>query len=129
MFEFETLLSFSPKINVPLFIIVVSACIEFFDDEVDSIRYFDVDSQTSVGKSDKAEILRQIDIVNSLPIDILKLHQLQITKGTILEHRSDLITQCTLFTPEDYIEKSHLEQETDPEPNDDALPGTRSVVI
>ena len=50
------------------------------------------------------EILRQIDIVNSLPIDILKLHQLQITKGTILEHRPDLIAQCTLFTPEEYID-------------------------
>ena len=52
----------------------------------------------------REEILRQIDIVNSLPIDILKLHQLQITKGTILEHRSDLIAQCTLFTPEEYID-------------------------
>jgi len=31
--------------------------IEFFDDEVDSIRWFDVDTQTSVGKVDKAEIL------------------------------------------------------------------------
>ena len=53
---------------------------------------------------DREEILRQIDIVNSLPIDILKLHQLQITKGTILEHRPDLIAQCTLFTPEEYID-------------------------
>ena len=52
----------------------------------------------------REEILRQIGIVNSLPIDILKLHQLQITKGTILEHRPDLIAQCTLFTPEEYIE-------------------------
>ena len=53
---------------------------------------------------DRDEILRQIDIVNSLPIDILKLHQLQITKGTILEHRPDLIAKCTLFTPEEYID-------------------------
>ena len=52
----------------------------------------------------REEILRQVDIVNSLPIDILKLHQLQITKGTILEHRPDLIAQCTLFTPEEYID-------------------------
>ena len=52
----------------------------------------------------REEILRQIGIVNSLPIDILKLHQLQITKGTILEHRPDLVAQCTLFTPEEYIE-------------------------
>lgn len=52
----------------------------------------------------REEILRQIDIVNSLPIDILKLHQLQITKGTILEHRPDLVAQCTLFTPEEYID-------------------------
>ena len=55
-------------------------------------------------REDREEILRQIDIVNSLPIDILKLHQLQITKGTILEHRPDLIAQCTLFTPEEYID-------------------------
>ena len=55
-------------------------------------------------REDREEILRQIDIVNSLPIDILKLHQLQITKGTILEHRQDLIAQCTLFTPEEYID-------------------------
>ena len=55
-------------------------------------------------EEDRAEILRQIDIVNSLPIDILKLHQLQITKGTILEHRPDLIAKCTLFTPEEYID-------------------------
>jgi radical SAM protein (TIGR01212 family) len=52
----------------------------------------------------REDILRQIDIVNALPIDILKLHQLQITKGTILEHRPDLIAQCTLFTPEEYID-------------------------
>lgn len=52
----------------------------------------------------REEILRQIDIVNALPIDILKLHQLQITKGTILEHCPDLIVQCTLFTPEEYID-------------------------
>lgn len=52
----------------------------------------------------REEIMRQIEIVNSLPIDFLKLHQLQITKGTILEHRPDLIAQCTLFTPEEYID-------------------------
>ena len=50
------------------------------------------------------EIIRQIEIVNSLPIDILKLHQLQITEGTILEHRKDLIDKCTLFTPEEYVD-------------------------
>lgn len=52
----------------------------------------------------REEILRQEEIVNSLPIDFLKLHQLQITKGTILEHRPDLIEQCTLYTPEEYID-------------------------
>ncbi|HAQ55141.1 MAG TPA: transcription-repair coupling factor, partial [Anaerovibrio sp.] len=30
---------------------------EFFDDEVDSIRFFDVENQTSISKTDKAEIL------------------------------------------------------------------------
>lgn len=52
----------------------------------------------------REEILRQEEIINSLPIDFLKLHQLQITKGTILEHRPDLISQCTLYTPEEYID-------------------------
>ena len=52
----------------------------------------------------REEILRQEEIINSLPIDFLKLHQLQITKGTILEHRPDLIEQCTLYTPEEYID-------------------------
>lgn len=52
----------------------------------------------------REEILRQEKIINSLPIDFLKLHQLQITKGTILEHRPDLIEQCTLYTPEEYID-------------------------
>lgn len=52
----------------------------------------------------REEILRQEEIINSLPVDFLKLHQLQITKGTILEHRPDLISQCTLYTPEEYID-------------------------
>lgn len=52
----------------------------------------------------REEILRQEEIINSLPIDFLKLHQLQITKGTILEHRPDLVEQCTLYTPEEYID-------------------------
>lgn len=52
----------------------------------------------------REEILRQEKIINSLPVDFLKLHQLQITKGTILEHRPDLIEQCTLYTPEEYID-------------------------
>lgn len=52
----------------------------------------------------REEILRQEEIINSLPIDFLKLHQLQITKGTILEHRPDLIEQCTLYTPEEYVD-------------------------
>lgn len=33
---------------------------------------------------DKAEMLRQADVVSSLPIDILKLHQLQIVRGTAM---------------------------------------------
>lgn len=52
---------------------------------------------------DEAEILRQCDIVNSLPIDILKLHQLQICRGTLLEKDLELQSRCTLFTPESYI--------------------------
>ena len=52
---------------------------------------------------DEDEILRQADIVNSLPIDILKLHQLQITRGTLLEKDVSLQRRCTLFTPEEYV--------------------------
>lgn len=53
---------------------------------------------------DEDEILRQVDIVNSLPIDILKLHQLQITRGTLLEKDVKLQKRCTLFSPEEYIQ-------------------------
>lgn len=53
---------------------------------------------------DEEEILRQVDIVNSLPIDILKLHQLQITRGTLLEKDVNLQKRCTLFSPEEYIQ-------------------------
>ena len=53
---------------------------------------------------DEDEILRQVDIVNSLPIDILKLHQLQITRGTLLEKDVNLQKRCTLFSPEEYIQ-------------------------
>lgn len=52
---------------------------------------------------DEEEILRQVDIVNSLPIDILKLHQLQITRGTLLEKDVNLQKRCTLYSPEEYI--------------------------
>lgn len=53
---------------------------------------------------DEEEILSQVDIVNSLPIDILKLHQLQITRGTLLEKDVNLQKRCTLFSPEEYIQ-------------------------
>lgn len=53
---------------------------------------------------DEDEILSQVDIVNSLPIDILKLHQLQITRGTLLEKDVNLQKRCTLFSPEEYIQ-------------------------
>lgn len=53
---------------------------------------------------DEEEILSQVDIVNSLPIDILKLHQLQITRGTLLEKDVNLQKKCTLFSPEEYIQ-------------------------
>lgn len=53
---------------------------------------------------DEDEILSQVDIVNSLPIEILKLHQLQITRGTLLEKDVNLQKRCTLFSPEEYIQ-------------------------
>ena len=52
---------------------------------------------------DEDNILRQVEIVNSLPVDILKLHQLQITRGTLLAKKPTLQKRCTLFTPEEYI--------------------------
>lgn len=52
----------------------------------------------------KAEMLRQAKILSSLPVDIVKLHQLQITRGTILERDKDLQSRCTLFTPEEYVD-------------------------
>ena len=52
---------------------------------------------------DREEILRQAPIISSLPLDILKLHQLQIIRGTkmaeeYLEH------PFHLFTPDEYID-------------------------
>ena len=52
---------------------------------------------------DREEILRQAPIISSLPLDILKLHQLQIIRGTkladeFLEH------PFHLFTPDEYID-------------------------
>ena len=49
------------------------------------------------------EILRQADILCHLPVDIIKLHQLQITKNTILSNDEELKKECTLYTPDEYI--------------------------
>ncbi|MCI6160237.1 MAG: TIGR01212 family radical SAM protein [Prevotella sp.] len=51
---------------------------------------------------DKDEILRQAPLISSLPLNVLKIHQLQIVKGTRLaeEYRQSLFH---LFTVEEYV--------------------------
>lgn len=52
---------------------------------------------------DKAEMLRQADVVSSLPIDILKLHQLQIVRGTAMAREYEQHPFHT-FTLEEYVD-------------------------
>lgn len=52
---------------------------------------------------DNKEIIKQADLLFSLPVNIVKLHQLQITKNTTLSQNKTLQDECTLFTPEEYI--------------------------
>lgn len=52
---------------------------------------------------DREEILRQAPIISSLPLDILKLHQLQIIRGTKLADEY-LERPFHLFTPDEYID-------------------------
>ena len=52
---------------------------------------------------DREEILRQAPLISSLPLDILKLHQLQIIRGTKLAEEY-LEHPFHLFTPDEYIE-------------------------
>lgn len=52
---------------------------------------------------DKEEILRQAPIISSLPINILKLHQLQIIRGTRLAEEY-LERPFHLFSPDEYID-------------------------
>lgn len=52
---------------------------------------------------DKAEMLRQADVVSSLPIDILKLHQLQIVRGTTMAREYERHPFHT-FTLEEYVD-------------------------
>lgn len=51
----------------------------------------------------RAQILEQPEVLSGLPLDVLKLHQLQIVKGTAMaeEYRSKL-SLIRLFTPEEY---------------------------
>ncbi len=51
----------------------------------------------------KKEILRQANIVSELPIDILKLHQMQIVKGTKLAECYEQM-KPTIFSIEEYID-------------------------
>lgn len=51
------------------------------------------------------DFLRQAEVISSLPVDVLKLHQLQLVKGTRMareyrEHPEDF----RLFTPEEYAD-------------------------
>lgn len=52
---------------------------------------------------DREEILRQASVISSLPLDILKLHQLQIIKGTCMA-RQYSEAPFHLFSVEEYIE-------------------------
>lgn len=51
----------------------------------------------------KKEILRQADIISALPIDILKLHQMQIVKGTKLAECYKQM-KPTIFSIEEYLD-------------------------
>lgn len=51
----------------------------------------------------KDEILRQADMISALPIDILKLHQMQIVKGTKLAKCHEQM-KPTIFSVEEYID-------------------------
>ncbi len=51
----------------------------------------------------KKEILRQANIISELPIDILKLHQMQIVKGTKLAEYYEQM-KPTIFSIEEYID-------------------------
>ncbi len=51
---------------------------------------------------DKEEMLRQANIISSLPIDILKLHQLQIVRGTTMAKEHETYPLC-MFTLEEYV--------------------------
>lgn len=52
---------------------------------------------------EEGEILKQAGVLSSLPLDVLKLHQLQIVKGTVMadEYRRDA-GRFRLFAPEEY---------------------------
>lgn len=52
---------------------------------------------------DRAEMLRQAGIISSMPIDILKLHQLQIVRGTTMAREYELHPFHT-FTLEEYVD-------------------------
>lgn len=51
---------------------------------------------------DRADILKQASVVSALPLDILKLHQMQIIRGTVLAKQYE-VTPFHVFTVEVYI--------------------------
>ncbi|SHE68488.1 hypothetical protein SAMN05444274_102105 [Mariniphaga anaerophila] len=54
---------------------------------------------------DRNDWLEQARIISRLPLNNLKLHQLQIHKGTVMEKQySENPEQFHLFTPEEYVE-------------------------
>ncbi len=64
---------------------------------------------------DDAELIRQARLVNQLPITTLKLHQLQLIKGTVMAREYEQ-SPFHLFTAEEYIEAvisyiSHIRRE------------------
>lgn len=52
---------------------------------------------------DAKESIRQASIMSSLPIDILKIHQMQIIRGTLLA-KTYLEQPCHLYTVDEYLD-------------------------
>lgn len=53
---------------------------------------------------DRATMLHHAEVISDLPVDTLKLHQLQIVKGTAMAREYSMHPEeFTLFTPEEYV--------------------------
>ena len=71
--------------------------IEFFDDEIESIRYFNPDNQLSTGKAENIEILPFTEFINEKGIDEIPMRQSLLPRvvnevSSIKDFKDDLIT-------------------------------------